>query len=75
MRTDTSEYEFNHGRKPKGRALWAFELTGTDGQGRYTTETIWIHYLNYGPAKRAAVKQFKMMVPAIKEVIEIKALP
>jgi len=39
MRTNTNEFEFSHGRKPKGFGYWALELTGTDGQGRYTSQT------------------------------------
>jgi len=75
MRTDTSEYENTHGRKPRGFGLWFFELLGTDGQGRYTTETVRVPNSNYGPAKKAAVVSFKAMVGGVKEVVELKVLP
>lgn len=26
----TSEYQFSHGRSPRGRGSWAFEFPGTD---------------------------------------------
>jgi hypothetical protein len=38
MRTNTEKFENSHGRKPRGHGFWGFELTGTDGHGRYTTQ-------------------------------------
>lgn len=43
----TSEYEFSHGHKPRGRGSWAFEIAG---------EVTWIPgSRTYGEAKREAV--------------------
>lgn len=32
MEFNTSEFEFAHGRKPKGVGMWAFEFVGTMGE-------------------------------------------
>ena len=39
MTTNTSEYEFSHGHKPRGQGTWAFEMTFTDDNGSFCTET------------------------------------
>lgn len=44
MRADTNQYQFSHGRQPRGWGLWAFEVGGE-------TFTYTGHY---GEAKRAA---------------------
>ena len=36
--TETTEYEFSHGKKPKGYGLWILSLAISDGRGSWTTE-------------------------------------
>lgn len=38
VRTETTEYEFSHGKKPKGFGFWILTLDMSDGFGSYTTE-------------------------------------
>lgn len=54
MNVNTTYYEFVHGRKPRGRGAWAFEL-----RRRGVVETIlWVPGLTlYSDAKRQAVKK------------------
>ena len=74
MKADTTQYQFSHGKEPKGSGLWAFEVTGTDGDGAYTTETYFISG-KYGDAKKEAVKRFKQECSAVKEITEVVVLP
>jgi len=74
MRTNTEKYEFSHGSKPKGRGCWILELTGTDGNGSYTTQ----EYTERGTlseARKNAVRRFKSEVGGVKEVTEVEVLP
>jgi len=72
--TNKDEYEFTHGHLPKGNGYWAFEITGGDGDGAYTKDTIF-QYGNFTQARRSAIKVFKSMSGRIKEIIEVKVLP
>ena len=74
MKTNTTEYEFSHGKKPKGNGRWFLELIGTDGNGRYTTYEAQVNG-SLGEAKKQAVKQFKAEVGGVKKITEIKVLP
>jgi len=74
MRMVTERYEFAHGRKPKGKGLWFLEMTGTDGNGRYTT------FEGCGNGSLAEVKkrvahEFKISVGGVKRIIECVVLP
>lgn len=51
---DTREYRFSHGREPRGRGAWAFEVNG---------HTVWaqkngIMSMTYTEAKKAIRAQF-----------------
>lgn len=46
----TSEFEFSHGRAPRGFGSWAFEI----GCGR---EIFWVHQSRFAPARAAAVRE------------------
>jgi hypothetical protein len=54
MHVSTTEYEFSHGRKPRGEGCWAFAF-GND-------ETPWFvtGCRPYGEAKKAAVAEAKV---------------
>jgi len=52
MTFTTTKYEFAHGRKPKGRGNWAFELLRTDGT---VAETFWANDTYAGARKQAEV--------------------
>lgn len=52
----TSEYEFAHGRKPRGKALWAFEFTAG---GERSMPWFVPGRLTYAEAKRLAVAEAK----------------
>jgi len=74
METNTQQYEFSHGRKPRGEGYWAFRLTGTDGNGRYTSETYFEHG-KLGEAKAAACRRMKREIGGVKQVVEVEVLP
>lgn len=40
VETDTTQYEFTHGRKPRGFGSWAFNVTVANGRGGFLVETI-----------------------------------
>lgn len=73
MRTETTKYEFTHGRKPKGYGNWWLELTGTDDQGRYKTKRFTI-LGKLADAKKQAVCQMKRRF-GVKKVVEIEVMP
>jgi len=74
MTVNTSQYEFAHGHKPRGQGFWAFEMTFTDGHGRFSTETV---FANGTPAqaRKQAWQQLKAECGAVKELVEVTVLP
>lgn len=73
METNTKQYEYTYGHKPKGQGMWGLKLTGTDNQGRYTTET----YFESGKlaeAKKKAIARMKSEIGGVKKVTEIEVL-
>lgn len=74
MRTNTDQFRNSHGKAPKGYGTWAFEITGTDGRGAYTTETYFITG-KMSDARKQAIKRMKSDIGAIKEITEIVVLP
>jgi hypothetical protein len=74
MITNTSQYEFSHGHKPKGRGLWMFEMLFTDGNGSYSTETVQADG-TLSEAKRAAWSRIRSEVGAAKSLVEVTVLP
>jgi len=53
-RVDTSTYEVNHGRKPRGRGRWMFEVMQADGTLIFLAFSGW-QALSYSEAKEAAL--------------------
>ena len=74
METNTSKFEFTHGRKPRGTALWGFEIYFTDGNGRYSSETAFAHG-TLSAARNQAWRQIKATVGGAKQPIEAIVLP
>ena len=74
MTINTSQYELSHGRKPKGRGLWALEITFTDNQGRYGTETVWANG-TLAEARKIGWSQIKSTVGGAKQIVEVTVLP
>ena len=72
--THTSQYEFAHGRKPRGYGNWAIRVVGTDGKGKYTSSK----YFCLGKladAKRQAGMNLKAECGAVKYIVEYEILP
>jgi len=74
MKINTTEYEFSHGKKPRGYGLWVFEVTGTDGNGAYTNEIYSISG-KMGDARKEAASRLLHDCGAVKEITEVKILP
>jgi len=72
--TNTYEYEFSHGKKPRGNGYWGFEITFEDGSGRFSTETVWAHG-TLTSARKLAWAELKAGCSSAKSAIEIKVLP
>jgi hypothetical protein len=53
----TSEFEFSHGRKPKGRGSWAFEAPTWEGPKFYPSST-------YAEARKAVIADVRKLAPA-----------
>ncbi len=74
MKTDTTQYEFSHGRKPKGRGMWVLDVTGTDGRGAYTSE----RYMIAGTlanARKEAARRLKQECSRVVSITLIEVLP
>jgi len=74
MIMDTECYEATYGKKPKGAGVWFFKVTGTDGKGAYTTDTIRA-IGTLGRARSAAMRAFKASCGAVKVITEVEVLP
>lgn len=74
MRTNTEHYVMGHGKKPRGIGCWTFNITGTDGNGSYLTESVMEHGI-FGEAKKMAVRNFKNSSGRIKSIVEVVVLP
>jgi hypothetical protein len=75
METNTRQYEFSHGKKPRGKGYWAFEVTGTDDKHVYIeSDPLWA-YGTLAAAKKQAIRSFKNVYSAVTRIIEIKVLP
>lgn len=53
VQVGTAQYEFAHGKKPRGTGYWAFNFFNGSG---YIVDTVFING-SYGAAKAAAVAQ------------------
>jgi len=74
MRINTNEYQFSHGKKPRGRGYWMLEISASDGRGSFTTETA------SGEGLLSAViagtcADLKNRVARIKTICEVTVLP
>jgi hypothetical protein len=58
----TDQFEWSHGKKPRGHGLWMFQLSlmRVDGRRACRVETFEFNG-SYGDAKRAAVKHARSM--------------
>lgn len=62
VETNTREYEFSHGKKPRGRGYWAFAISGVT----YWSQPNQSYGQAVADARRLAVS---------KEAHEVKVLP
>lgn len=68
----TTEYVFSHGREPRGRGGWAFEIPGAAGK----PEEFWAPSGTYQEAKKAVIARVRELHPTHRSlVIDIKVLP
>ncbi len=74
MRTCTNEYEFAHGRKPKGHGCWCLELTFTDGDGRFSSEVVSGTGI-LTKVRKNAWSRLRREVGGAKHLLEVKILP
>ena len=74
MNTFTNKYRWSHGRNPRGKGMWVFEITFVrQGEYRYTTEEVHSTGM-YTQAKRNAIRSFKSR-PDVAEVVAITVMP
>jgi hypothetical protein len=71
---NTLKYEASHGKSPKGKGLWGFEICFSDGDGRYSSETAWAHG-TLPQARKAVWNQIKSTIGGAKQIIEVTVLP
>jgi hypothetical protein len=74
MKTNITQFEASHGRKPSGKGFWAFEITFTDGQGRCSSETVF-ESGTLASARKLAWSNLKREVGGAKELVEVTVLP
>ena len=61
---DTREYEFTHGRAPRGYGGWAFDFRTSDGGKTENAEPIFAPASNYVAAKAWIKNHIKSIAPA-----------
>lgn len=57
---NTTQFEFSHGRKPKGFGSWAFVING---------EMKWFNQSNYGDALKKAKKYARQLGGQFRTII------
>jgi hypothetical protein len=68
---DTTEYESNHGAKPRGRGNWAFVDDYYARKANYLEFVFWAGAdLTYADAKKAAAAHFRAM-PGFSGIIVV----
>jgi hypothetical protein len=67
---NTLKYEASHGKSPKGKGFWGFEIRFLDKEGNYRSETAWANGTLL-QARKAAWGQIKSTVGEAKQVIVI----
>jgi hypothetical protein len=70
----TTTFENSHGRKPKGRGLWAFSVAMIAGDWPSAAHTVFFNG-TYTDAKKAARDFVKLNPSSVKLPATIKVLP
>lgn len=73
IETDTTKYEYSHGKKPRGYGEWGFEVTAMRGSG-YCDIKKWERG-NFGEAKAAAIRSVKDELGGGATVLRVTVLP
>ncbi len=73
-RTNTEQFQFAHGHKPRGWGLWYFDLHFTDGNGRYSSQTASATG-TLAEARQRAWKGVKATVGGARQLVEVDVLP
>ena len=74
MRMDTTQFEFSHGKKPRGWGHWGFDVTASDGKGGLLTETVWASG-TLSQAKVQALRTFSELLVRRVVVVSVEVLP
>jgi len=64
-RLNTAEYEFAHGRRPRGRGHWALEIRCQNGQCNFTGTGTLSDMIRVALAN---VREFKAVVGRVEEI-------
>ena len=73
-RTNTEQFQFAHGHKPRGFGLWHFDLHFTDGNGRFSSQVASATG-TLAEARQAAWKQVRATVGGARQLVEVDVLP
>ena len=73
-RTNTEQFEFTHGHKPRGWGQWYLDLHFTDGNGRFSSQTV-AATGTLTEARQLAWKQLKAECGAARKLLEVDVLP
>jgi hypothetical protein len=73
-RTNTEQFEFTHGHKPRGWGQWGLELHFTDGNGRFSSETVFATG-TLTEARKSAWSRIRREVGGAKQLLEVDVLP
>ncbi|HNR36105.1 MAG TPA: hypothetical protein PKO36_13050 [Candidatus Hydrogenedentes bacterium] len=73
MRLETSKYENEYGRKPRGYGYWGLQVTGYNN-GAYTTETYFVYGM-LSAAVRQAAKNLKAQCGRVTQIFSVEVLP
>ena len=69
--TNTSRFEASHGRKPRGRGTWAFDVTAWNSENNLETSEQWASSnKTLTEARREVVSRFER-----GSVVELTVLP
>jgi len=71
---ETREYEFSHGRRPRGDGCWAFKLVAVFGQDGVDLNQVYYASGTLGEAKRKFERQIRQEYAHCSHVIA-KVLP
>ena len=74
MAISTSQYEFSHGRKPRGHGSWWFRVTASNGDGSFTTDERSASGL-LSEARRLVCRQMLAEVGGARKIVEVEVMP